>query len=265
VLPSSPRRRVALAGLVLVVAVVVVLGAVVVRGREDPASAVPQDRPGVVLLLPGYGGGTAALEQLATVLRASGREVVVVPTRGDGTGDLREHARALDAAARAAVAAGAPSVDVVGYSAGGVVARLWVAELGGDALARRVVTLGSPHHGTGSAELAAVLAPQACPAACQQLVPDGDLLGGLEDTPPGPLWTSIWTDRDEVVTPPDSAVLDGAVNVELQAVCADAVTAHGQLPTDPLAVALLQRAIGVEPLAAAPGPSDCADLRSGLR
>ncbi len=252
----------AVVALVLVVVTVLVLAALAVRRAGGAAVGdVAQDRPGTVLLVPGYGGSTTALERLAAVLRARGREAVVVPSPGDGTGDLREHARVLDTAARAAVAGGAPSVDVVGYSAGGVVARIWVGELRGGEIARRVVTLGSPHHGTDTARLAAALAPGACPVACRQLVPEGELLADLDETPDGPLWTSVWSNQDEVVTPPDSAVLSGAVDVEIQAVCADASVAHGGLPTDPLVVAVLERAIGVAPLLESPGPADCAALR----
>lgn len=263
-LPTSPRRRAFVVGVVALVVALALVVAIALNRGEQAGSAVPQDSPGTVLLVPGYGGSTTSLEALAATLRSRGRVAVVVASPGNGTGDLREHARALDVAAQAAVAGGAPSVDVVGFSAGGVVARVWVAELGGGSSARRVVTLGSPHHGTDLAGTAAALAPGSCPMACRQLVPDGELLGDLDETPDGPLWTSLWTAQDEVVTPPDSAELAGAVNVELQMVCADAQVTHGQLPTDPLAVAVVLQALGVPPLLEAPGPADCAGLRAGL-
>ncbi|GAA4095056.1 esterase/lipase family protein [Actinomadura miaoliensis] len=82
-------------------------------------------------LVPGYGGGAA----------------FVLDLPGDGTGDLREQARALDRRLGEALRGGAPSVDVVGHSAGGVVARLWAAEHDGARKARRIVSLGSPHRG----------------------------------------------------------------------------------------------------------------------
>ena len=140
---------------------------------------MPQDQPGPVLLVPGYGGRVASLDPLAAALRAAGRDVVVVPRLGDGTGDLRAEAEHLaDVAEQTLAETGAPSVDVIGYSAGGVVARLWVRDHGGAALARRVLTLGSPHHGTSQAALGRELAG-GCPTACEQLVPDSDLLRRL--------------------------------------------------------------------------------------
>jgi triacylglycerol esterase/lipase EstA (alpha/beta hydrolase family) len=213
-----------------------------------------------VLLVPGYGGSRGSLSTLADRIRATGREATVLTLPGDGTGDLRAQVRVLADAARDALDRGAPSVDVIGYSAGGVVARLWVATDDGARSARRVVTLGSPLHGTRVAGVGEVLAPDACPTACQQLVPGSALLAGIDGPPPVD-WLSLWTRDDQTVTPPESARLDGAVNVPLQDVCADAVIAHSQLPADPLVTGVVLRAIGTDPLAA-PAAGDCARLRA---
>lgn len=253
----SPRRRLALVA--LVAALVLAVGAVVVR-QLLPAGGVAQDVAGPVLLVPGYGGDVRSLEPLAAALRSSGRRAVVVPAVGDGTGDLRAEADRLARAADDAIAAGAPSVDVVGYSAGGVVARIWADDLGGADRARRIVTLGSPHHGADVAGLGA--ATGACPEACRQLAPDSDLLAGLDEMPSGPAWTSIWTGQDETVTPPESARLARAVDIEVQDVCADARVSHGQLPGDPLVVGLVLRALGERPLEEAPAPAECGGLRA---
>lgn len=255
----SPARRLLLTCVALAVAVVLAAG-IVARLLGDgvgPAAspAVAQDVPGTVVLVPGYGGSTAALEVLADRLRAAGREASVVRLPGDGTDDLRAYVPVLDAAVQAALAAGAPSVDIVGYSAGGVIARLWVAE-GGRAVTRRVVTLGSPHHGTEVAALGARYVPAACPEACRQLVPGSDLLDGLNDddeTPAGPQWLSVWSAADETVTPPDTARLDGATNLRLQDLCAGARTGHGQLPRDVQVQAIVLGALGAGPVTAPTG------------
>lgn len=256
----SRRRRVFLVG-VVVVGVLAVAGALLVPRLGSGAA---QDRAGTVLLVPGYGGDRGSLEPLAAALRAAGRDARVVDV-GPGTQDLRTQARAVGQAADAALADGAPSVDVVGYSAGGVVARVWVEEEGGD-VARRVVTLGSPHHGTEVASLGAVLGSGACTAACRDLAAGSELLAGLPDTPRGPEWVSVWTSDDETVTPPDSAVLAGAVDVRVQDVCAGARVTHGGLPRDPFVVGLVLRALdGGAPIEAAPSAADCAAITDAGR
>lgn len=264
--PMSPRRRALVLLLAAVVALVAVVVAVRARGGTDvPVVAASQDIPGPVLLVPGYGGSTTALEVLAGRLRAAGRDATVVPLPGDGTGDLREAAKALGAAADAAIAGGAPSVDVIGYSAGGIVVRAWIRELGGAAKARRVITLGSPHHGTKLAALGAAFAAGNCPVGCQQLVPNSPLLKALnkgDETPAGPQWLSVWTSQDETVTPPESSRLEGAVDVVLEKVCAGAAISHSDLPRAPLVGGIVLRAIGVESIVA-PGPPDCAALQAG--
>lgn len=246
----SPARRRLILALVAagLVAALLGTGLVVWRAAADSVTPVAQDRPGPVLLVPGYGGSTQALEVLSAELQEDGRDATVVQLAGDGTGDLREQAAVLAEAALSALErTGAESVDVVGYSAGGVVARLWVRDLGGDELARRVITLGSPHHGTTVAELAIAIVPDECPLACQQLVPGSDLLRELnsgDETPDGPAYISIWTTLDEVVTPPDSAQLDGALNLVVQDICASSQVPHGSLPTDPLVSAVVALQLG---------------------
>jgi triacylglycerol esterase/lipase EstA (alpha/beta hydrolase family) len=248
----SPRRRL----LVVLLTAVVLLGAVVLGVRAlaargpavDPASRPPQDVPGPVLLVPGYGGSTAALGGLAERIAATGRPVRVLDLPGDGTGDLSAQVRVLDAAVDEALAAGAPSVDVVGYSAGGVVAGLWVAREDGAAKARRVVTLGSPLRGTRLAAAGAAAAPDACPPACRQIAPGSAELAELAGTGGLVPWLSVWTTDDEVVTPPDSARLPGAVNVPVQDVCPGAVVGHGGLPVDRSVAGLVLDALGPGPL-----------------
>jgi len=265
----SPRRRLLVAA--TVVLLVVVAGVVAVRalvGSAEAAQPAPtataREQPGPVLLLPGYGGSTTSLERLATRLRsATGRDVRVVRAVGDGTGDLTRQAEALATTVRGLLAAGAPSVDVVGYSAGGVVARIWADRFGGAGQARRIVTLGSPHHGTEVANLAAQLAPDECPTACRQLTPDSDLLRGLPvGAIPGPRWVSVWTSQDDVVKPPSSGRLEGAVDVRLQSICSGDRVDHSGLPDDPLVAGVVVRALAPTPLTSAPRASNCRELRT---
>jgi pimeloyl-ACP methyl ester carboxylesterase len=207
--------------------------------------------------VPGYGGGTGTLAGLADRLRGTGRETVIVAPPGDGTGDLRAQADNLDRAIARALENGAPSVDVVGHSAGGVVARLWAQEHDGARKARRIVTLGSPHHGARIAAAGAAAGPGACPAACQQLAPGSRLLADLAvPVPDPPAWLAVWTAQDETVTPPESARLEGAVNVAVQSICPEMQVSHGGLPDHPFVSRLVLDALGVRPMAA-PTREDC--------
>jgi triacylglycerol lipase len=256
----SPRRRLLLGAVALLL--VALVATLVVRVVGSGRSAAAPARPGPVLLVPGYGGAQESLSVLAGRIRATGRTAEVLTLPGDGTGDLVAQAEALAAAVTRAVAGGAGSVDIIGYSAGGVVARVWLARHGGEQPVRRVVTLGAPMHGARLAALASWLGAGICPAACQQLVPGSGLLAELdsEPVPAGLAWLSLWTANDQTVSPPDSARLAGATNVELQSVCPDEVVKHGELPTDPLVTGIVLRAIAPDPLVP-PTRADCAALR----
>ena len=215
---------------------------------RQPSSPVDQSVAGPVLLVPGYGGSTRSLDALARSLRQQGRDVTVVALPDRAQGDLDDQATALGVAVDAALArTGTSSVDVVGYSAGGVVARLWATEGGGSDHLRRLVTLGSPHHGTDLASLGSLVAGS-CPAACRQLAPDSPLLARLdaEPVPAGLVFVSLWTTLDEVVVPAASAVVDGVPSPSLQSICPGASARHGDLPDDPLVQALVGEVLGRE-------------------
>ena len=247
----SPRRRYLLLGAAAVVLIlIIVLGIRLFANRADDSGPRPdQARPGTVLLVPGYGGSRTALTTLAARLDAAGRTTQVLVLPGDGTGDLLAQVETLNSAVRAAVRNGAPSVDVIGYSAGGVVTRLWVARDHGAEVARRIVTLGSPLHGAKIAGLGAALAPDACPQACRELAPGSDILGSIDKPlPTGLPWLSIWTENDETVQPPDSARQEGAVNLPLQSICPSVQVSHSDLPTNPQIEALVIKALGTDPL-----------------
>lgn len=256
---SPPRRRfflglIALAGLALVAGVV---GAVL--SREPAVTPAAQDRLGPVLLVPGYGGDTTSLEVLTRALRDAGRDARIVTPPGDGTGDLREQARRLDEVAEELVADGAPSVDVVGYSAGGVVVRWWVDQLGGAPLARRVVSLAAPQHGSEVAGLAADLTGDSCPEACAQLAPGSELIRTLDsgdETPPGPRWVTLWTTDDSTVVPPTSGSLQGATAYSVQSVCPGLVVEHSDVPRTDAVIEMVSAALGTaDP--SVPGPEVC--------
>jgi triacylglycerol esterase/lipase EstA (alpha/beta hydrolase family) len=260
----APRRRLLyaiVAGAALLLVVALGVPALVTRLRTGSGGLPAQDQPGTVLLVPGYGGATGAVNQLAGALRAQGRTATVVPLPGDGTGDLNAQADTLDSDVAQALSAGAPSVDVVGYSAGGVVTRLWVRDHDGVHKARRIVTLGSPLHGTQVAATGVLLAPGACPTACRQLATGSSLLSGISGSvPTPPYWLSIWTSQDETVTPPDSARISGPAgsvrNVVIQDLCPGRQVSHSALPTDAFVTAAVIADLDTNP-PAAPTSADC--------
>ena len=270
----SSRRRVFVAALAAVGVVLAGIAAVaVVRAGDDGApgrladsvaSALPDgDEPAdvPVVLVHGYGGTTENMTTIAARLRADGRETVSVSLPERGTVDIDLSVREVDRVVRST---GADEVDLVGYSLGGVVVRAWVASNSEAAEARRVVTLASPHHGARVADTAAAFDRTACIEACAQLRPGSQYLRDLnanDETPGDVSWTSVWTSLDRTVTPPESAELEGAVNVRIQDVCADSTVGHGSINRDALSVGLVVRALRGN-LTSPPGPADCGEIRA---
>jgi triacylglycerol lipase len=99
-------------------------------------------------------------------------------------------------------ATGAERCQIVGHSLGGIIARYYVQQLGGEDTVDTVVTLAAPHHGTYSAYLGAG-------PAVHEMRPGSRLLRELDDTArPSPVrWIAFYSDLDLLVTPAVSAKL----------------------------------------------------------
>jgi len=154
----------------------------------------------------------------------------------------------------------APKVALVGHSQGGMMPRWYIKFLGGGGAVDDLVGLVPSNHGTTN-PLAPPAGQLGCPACAEQAAGSTFLqtLNAGDETPEGPTWVSVWTTQDETVTPPDSARLEGAVNLTVQSVCADATVGHGDLPSN----RLVQQIVVTELAAGDPvqlGPGDCARL-----
>jgi pimeloyl-ACP methyl ester carboxylesterase len=118
-----------------------------------------------------------------------------------------------DAVARLRAATGAPRVTIVAHSMGGLVARAYLRAHGPGAIAR-VVTLGSPHHGT-------CLAAFGAGENARQMrwrSPWLELLAVGEGTALRAFVTSLYSRHDNIVAPATSSVLPGARNLAFDGV-----------------------------------------------
>jgi triacylglycerol lipase len=101
-----------------------------------------------VVLVHGYGGNRTTFLPLSAYLRAHGlRQILAFDYRSSG--GIEHGARALRDFLRRSVRGG--RVDLVCHSLGGLVARVYLEQLGGARRVDRCITLGTPHRGTYNA------------------------------------------------------------------------------------------------------------------
>lgn len=238
--------------LVLLLAVVAAIVAALLLWPRDavdqppPPSAQSRLQQGAVLLIPGYGGGTRELTPLQVDLERRGLDAEFLDV-GTGEGDLRDYARLAAERSRQLQRAGAPAPDVVGYSAGGLTARIAATEH--PQLFRKIVMLATPNAGTQTAELGAQFGR--CPTACEQMRPGSELLENLPEPDDPSTWLSVWSDTDSVIRPPDSSVLPGATDYRLQQAC-DHPVEHGAVPGEPQTLSIVAAFLQGAPL-----PANC--------
>lgn len=205
-----------------------------------------------VLLIHGYGcnsGYWARLLPLLDAARISHAGVDLEPIGGDidGYADQIEHA-----VAQLCAASGAPQVAIVAHSMGGLVARAWMRAHGTARLAR-LVTLGTPHHGSALARFGpGTNAAQMCRSGAGCAGPWLQALAAGETAAMRSRVVSIYTHHDNIVSPQTSSVLPGARNIAFGGV------GHVALGSDPRVLAEVMRALGDPVVTQAPSTAPSA-------
>jgi len=179
--------------------------------------------PSPVLLLHGYGcnsGYWTALTALLDGARISHATLDLEPVTGDIDGYVPAVQRACEALC---AAAGAPKLIIVAHSMGGLVARAWLRVHGAHQVAR-VITLGTPHHGTclagfgvgrNAAQMRRARIDTSMPSRAGDGLENawlGELAAG-ESAQTRALITSIYSHHDNIVSPQTSGLLEGARNL----------------------------------------------------
>ncbi|EMF00541.1 alpha/beta fold hydrolase [Streptomyces mobaraensis NBRC 13819 = DSM 40847] len=105
---------------------------------------------------------------------------------------------------------GAPKVDIVNHSMGGMVSMWYVKELGGSSSVGHVASLAGAHHGTDVAALCTVMSP-----SCEEMKPGSAFLKRLasgDETPGDTRYRTWYSPCDGVISPFFSTRLSGAEN-----------------------------------------------------
>jgi triacylglycerol esterase/lipase EstA (alpha/beta hydrolase family) len=239
----------------------------VAASADGPALTVPADRLAGSLTCPTFEAGrdpVLLVHGTATdshdswswnyerALPALGFSVCTVDLPERALGDIQTASEYVVHAIRAIAAASGRKVAVIGHSQGTLEPR-WALRWWPDV--RRLVdddiSLAGPHHGATGAEQ--VCTTGSCAAAAQQMRFGSHFLTALnrgDETPGDVDYTSVFSQNDELVQPPSSARLDGAVNVLVQDLCPGRSVHHGGALHDAAVFAVVLDAL------THPGPAD---------
>ncbi len=172
------------------------------KDRELESVGPGRSRP--VILIHGYGANRGCLYPLRWYLRARGFDRVFGFNFGSAQ-SIEEIAELLGKFVeeiRKCCDVGKQTVDLVAHSLGGLVARVYLQELGGARRVDRCITLATPHYGTYSSYWTPT-------ALGRQMRPESDFMARLnrpDKRAPGVRFTSLWADRDLMVLPRENAI-----------------------------------------------------------
>ena len=168
--------------------------------EERPSATIEPDACPIVLL-PGFASPSRVMIPLERKLRRCLRRSVICVHLGYGLGDIAANAERVNALLEERWRERPfQFVDVVAHSMGGLVALYLLKVVNPHYRIRRVITLGTPHHGTPLA-LAGVLLLGAVSRAVWQMCPHSPLLRRLREAsvPEHAQVIAVEADRDGFV------------------------------------------------------------------
>ncbi len=166
-----------------------------------------------VLLLHGYGCNSGYWVHLAARLRRAGISHMALDLEPIG-GSIDRYADRIEAALqRLCQATGARRAVIVAHSMGGLASRAYLRRHGPGRVAR-VITLGTPHHGTALASFG----PGTNAREMRLGSPWLAALAASETPAIRALFVSVWSHHDNIVAPQDSSFLPGARNLAFSGV-----------------------------------------------
>lgn len=155
-----------------------------------------------IVLIPGFLDTPRLFRRMVRALGAAGHRTAVFPLR-PSTGARGMDELAADLGPFIDGAFGDERVCLLGFSLGGIVARYWVQRLGGAARTDRLITVGTPHHGTVMARFLPL-------RGIRQLRPGSVFLRDLNADRRDLLACGvacIWSPVDVMIVPPSSGRL----------------------------------------------------------
>ncbi|MGH8453142.1 MAG: esterase/lipase family protein [Nevskiales bacterium] len=219
----------------------------------------PDGRPPVLLV---HGTDSATDESWSTTyvpaLTAAGFAVFTINLPDRALADIQVSAEYVVYAVRRIAGMTGRKLAIIGHSQGGLEPR-WALRWWPDLRDQvsDVISLGTPQHGTVSADLNCAVG---CAAAVWQMTQGSQLLAALNrdvETPGTAGYTSIYSATDELVQPqiPQStSALDGAANILVQDLCPGRPVNHVGLMRDAVVYALALDALTHD------GPADASRI-----
>jgi len=174
--------------------------------RRSPRRTPRRAEQRTVVLVHGYLANRGPLLPLAAYLHARGHKQILA-YEYSGAAGVEQAAIGLRKFLRTHVRGG--RIDLVCHSLGGLVARVYLQQLGGARRVDRCITLGTPHRGTYNAYWVAS-------RVGRELRPDSALLARLDSSRPaaaGVRFVSIVAGSDNIVIPRVFSSTDSVVHV----------------------------------------------------